>query len=130
MCKSFGGLTLLKYFSRWSYGVLLYELFSFGGVPYSGLGSGEILPFLESGQRLQKPAYFTNEIYDLMSNCWKLEPKERPTATQICQQLAKILEVATSDYGYLSASSFSSTNANTESTSIESVTQLCRIVKI
>lgn len=46
----------------WSYGVLLFELFSLGEVPYADLENGAVLQFLESGQRLQSPMYSTDEM--------------------------------------------------------------------
>jgi hypothetical protein len=51
-----------KNFFSWSYGIVLFEMFSFGEVPYSELNHNEILPFLEAGQRLKKPTYCPNEM--------------------------------------------------------------------
>ncbi len=42
---------------RWSYGVLLYELYSLGSVPYETLQKTEILEFLKGGQRLEQPQF-------------------------------------------------------------------------
>jgi hypothetical protein len=41
----------------WSYGVLLYELYSLGDVPYETLQKTEILEFLKGGQRLEQPQF-------------------------------------------------------------------------
>jgi hypothetical protein len=61
MCK-YCAQKYLNFIFRWSYAVLLYELFSFGEIPYAGHGNGDVLPFLESGKRLQKTDYCTNEM--------------------------------------------------------------------
>jgi hypothetical protein len=57
-----------------------------------------------------------------MQNCWSLNQNSRPTFSQICQQLAVILESATSDYGYVDAIRTLDTSLEPESTSSDSVT--------
>lgn len=39
----------------WSYGVVLYEMFSAGAMPYERLGSSDLLQFLMDGHRLERP---------------------------------------------------------------------------
>ncbi|KAI6170394.1 Protein kinase domain-containing protein [Aphelenchoides bicaudatus] len=51
----------------WSYGVLLYELFTLGDLPYVHVEN--ILAFIESGKRLEKPNYCSEEVYKLMLDC-------------------------------------------------------------
>ncbi|CAG9530330.1 unnamed protein product [Cercopithifilaria johnstoni] len=87
----------------WSYGVLLYEVFSFGEVPYAPLQATEILDFLNSGARLRQPQYCPINVYTLMLQCWQDEPSLRPTFTEICSILSVILEDNFQNYGYISA---------------------------
>jgi serine/threonine protein kinase len=46
----------------WSYGILLFELFSLGQLPYIGMENSHILEFLEEGKRLDKPAHCSDEM--------------------------------------------------------------------
>ncbi|XP_022253484.1 LOW QUALITY PROTEIN: tyrosine-protein kinase receptor torso-like, partial [Limulus polyphemus] len=39
----------------WSFGVLLWEIYTLGATPYPGVANHEILAFLETGHRLEKP---------------------------------------------------------------------------
>jgi hypothetical protein len=39
----------------WSFGVLIWELFSLSGVPYAGMNFFQYKSFIESGKRLTKP---------------------------------------------------------------------------
>jgi serine/threonine protein kinase len=58
-------LKLYEYSTKtdvWSYGVLLFELFSLGGVPYHGMDNNQILPFLEDGRRLDDPEHCTEDM--------------------------------------------------------------------
>lgn len=48
-------LSLKSFFSRWSFGVLIWEIFKFGKVPYSSLNNSAILTYLKNGYRLHKP---------------------------------------------------------------------------
>ncbi|XP_050403794.1 tyrosine-protein kinase HTK16 isoform X2 [Patella vulgata] len=63
----------------WSYGVTLWEMFSFGEPPYGEKKGIEVLEFIEQGCRLPKPEKCPDRVYDLMLSCWKLRAVERPT---------------------------------------------------
>ncbi len=76
----------------WSFGVVLWELFSLGRSPYPGMRHNEILRQLLNGYRMDKPEYANNEIGRLMSNCWKTEPKERPTFHQLEEAFGRHFE--------------------------------------
>ncbi|KAH7709764.1 Protein KIN-9 c [Aphelenchoides avenae] len=85
----------------WSYGVVLYELFSFGAVPFSSLENSKLLEHLDAGHRLERPTYCPPEIYQIMLSCWQHNPGNRPGFTEICANFVGILERATEYYGYL-----------------------------
>uniref|UniRef100_A0AC34FDM3 Protein kinase domain-containing protein n=1 Tax=Panagrolaimus sp. ES5 TaxID=591445 RepID=A0AC34FDM3_9BILA len=86
----------------WSFGILCYEAFSDGSVPYPALSNTEMLKALQNGKRLEKPIKSSNEIYELMLKCWKEQPAERPTFKDLNKELKIILENETRNYGYLS----------------------------
>jgi len=71
----------------WSYGVLLYEIFTKGKRPYERLNSDEILDNLQKGYRLPEPGCFNEpnpqELYQLMKECWDLNLENRPTFVYI-----------------------------------------------
>ncbi|XP_070178286.1 tyrosine-protein kinase receptor Tie-1-like [Littorina saxatilis] len=71
----------------WSYGVVLWEIFSMGQVPYSGIHSKEIGAKLKGGYRMEKPEYADNTYYNIMRTCWAEEPEGRPTFNNLCSQL-------------------------------------------
>ncbi|XP_061180887.1 tyrosine-protein kinase SRK2-like [Saccostrea echinata] len=67
----------------WSFGVLLYELITFGRVPYPGMNGHEVLSKVEKGYRMPKPTGGTvpcpDPYYDIMLQCWKRNADSRPT---------------------------------------------------
>ena len=67
----------------WSYGVLMWEIFSKGGNPYSGLSNSQAREKIDGGYRLPAPEGTPDEIYRLMLRCWEYEPEKRPHFDQI-----------------------------------------------
>ncbi|XP_065214730.1 vascular endothelial growth factor receptor 1-like [Planococcus citri] len=77
----------------WSFGITIWELFSLAVSPYPGLEHVSFLyEKLESGYRMEKPKFATTKLYNLMTDCWKHHPKERPSFTELTQKLATFLE--------------------------------------
>ncbi|KAL8595489.1 hypothetical protein ACOMHN_000698 [Nucella lapillus] len=78
----------------WSYGVVLWEIFSMGQVPYPGIHAGEIGTRLKSGYRMEKPEFADDMHYDLMKLCWEYRQSKRPTFSSIRAQLDKLFSPA------------------------------------
>ncbi|XP_041954888.1 protein-tyrosine kinase 6 [Alosa sapidissima] len=62
----------------WSFGILLFEIFSYGGSPYPTYATHEIFQLISSGYRLPCPSKCPRHIYDIMLMCWSDSPEERP----------------------------------------------------
>ena len=67
----------------WSFGVVGWELFSYGQQPYYGLTNEEVCKHVRNAQTLECPENAPQEIYDLMLDCWNMEPSERPNASEL-----------------------------------------------
>lgn len=83
----------------WAFGVLLWEIFSLGDVPYPGLSWDiHFVQRLCDGLRLNRPAYCTTHFYnDMMLQCWQQESDARPTFPLIAQYLRSLLETLSVD---------------------------------
>ncbi|XP_055337298.1 vascular endothelial growth factor receptor 1-like [Paramacrobiotus metropolitanus] len=80
----------------WSFGVLMWELFSLGETPYanSSLDISNLLDFLSSlrnGTRMERPATCPVSIYSLMLSCWITAPEERPEFAQLEKELTTLI---------------------------------------
>ncbi|CAF2918156.1 unnamed protein product [Rotaria sp. Silwood2] len=75
-----------------SFGVSMWECFSYGEIPWKELTNEEIANAINTPnhQRLPRPAYATSELYQIMLHCWKYEPCERPTFSQLEKTLRDI----------------------------------------
>uniref|UniRef100_A0A9J7XZ01 receptor protein-tyrosine kinase n=1 Tax=Cyprinus carpio carpio TaxID=630221 RepID=A0A9J7XZ01_CYPCA len=79
----------------WSFGVLLWEIFSLGASPYPGVCIDEsFCRRLKEGTRMRAPDYATPEIYQTMLDCWLDRPKDRPTFTQLVKHLGNLLQAS------------------------------------
>ncbi|KAE8284716.1 Tyrosine-protein kinase SYK [Larimichthys crocea] len=67
----------------WSFGVLMWEAYSFGQKPYKGMKGNDVMQMIESGQRMDSPANCPPEMYDLMRTCWTYKADERPAFTVV-----------------------------------------------
>ncbi|XP_026996906.1 tyrosine-protein kinase SYK isoform X4 [Tachysurus fulvidraco] len=63
----------------WSFGVLMWEAFSYGQKPYKGMKGNEVIQLIESGERMGAPLNCPSEMYNIMLKCWTYKPDERPS---------------------------------------------------
>lgn len=75
----------------WSFSILLFEIFSFGRVPYPRIPIDSILNYLVSGNRMNPPENCPEEIYELMKLCWDLRQDKRPIFSFLKSQLFNML---------------------------------------
>lgn len=71
----------------WSFGVLLYELTTYGSVPYPALSNQEVFQQVTKGYRMPAPAKCPNFLYQIMLKCWSAAPDDRPDFKSLKVQL-------------------------------------------
>uniref|UniRef100_A0A7E4UMB4 Protein kinase domain-containing protein n=1 Tax=Panagrellus redivivus TaxID=6233 RepID=A0A7E4UMB4_PANRE len=85
----------------WAFGILLFEMYSFGDIPFADVEPKNLLEHLESGKRPPKPELCSEEMYDIMTKCWREGPMDRPSFEQLLTLFTVFLERTTESYGYL-----------------------------
>ncbi|XP_026090026.1 macrophage colony-stimulating factor 1 receptor isoform X1 [Carassius auratus] len=76
----------------WSYGVLLWEIFSLGMSPYPNVViDAQFYKMIKDGYHMPQPDFAPQEMYTIMKMCWSLEPTLRPTFANIRELIAKLL---------------------------------------
>ncbi|KAF7641399.1 hypothetical protein LDENG_00282460, partial [Lucifuga dentata] len=79
----------------WSYGVLLWEIFSLGKSPYPNVAvDTNFYKMIKDGRHMDQPDFAPPEMYQLMNGCWSLEPRDRPTFKTIGQFIKQLLPSA------------------------------------
>ncbi|KAK3564647.1 hypothetical protein QTP86_024241 [Hemibagrus guttatus] len=76
----------------WSYGILLWEIYSFGRVPYPRIPLKDVVPRVEKGYKMDAPDGCPPAVYDIMKQCWTLEPAMRPSFKALRENLQLILD--------------------------------------
>ena len=74
----------------WSLGVLMWEIFSLGEIPYPGMSSKEVVRQLKEGYRMDPPIHCPDEIFTMITDCWDVDPDHRPTAEELFLQLDEL----------------------------------------
>nr|XP_057943621.1 uncharacterized protein csf1rb isoform X2 [Doryrhamphus excisus] len=76
----------------WSYGVLLWEIFSLGKSPYPNVAvDTNFYRMIKDGCHMDQPDFAPAQMYQLMTQCWNLEPSDRPTFRMIGQLIERLL---------------------------------------
>uniref|UniRef100_A0A8C7ZK33 receptor protein-tyrosine kinase n=1 Tax=Oryzias sinensis TaxID=183150 RepID=A0A8C7ZK33_9TELE len=76
----------------WSYGILLWEIFSLGKSPYPSMAvDSRFYKMVKCGYQMPQPDFAPPEMYEIMRMCWNLEPTERPTFSKISQMIEQQL---------------------------------------
>uniref|UniRef100_A0A1I8EZR6 Tyrosine-protein kinase receptor n=1 Tax=Wuchereria bancrofti TaxID=6293 RepID=A0A1I8EZR6_WUCBA len=76
----------------WSFGVLLWEIFSLGYMPYPGRSNQEVMSLIVNGGRLEPPNGIPDQIYSLMLACWSTADTDRPHFDYIIENLDSMLQ--------------------------------------
>ncbi|XP_046335927.1 inactive tyrosine-protein kinase transmembrane receptor ROR1-like isoform X3 [Haliotis rufescens] len=71
----------------WAFGVVLWEVFSYGLQPYFGYSNQEVIEMIRSRQILGCPEDCPARIYGLMVECWHETPARRPSFREIHARL-------------------------------------------
>uniref|UniRef100_A0A672LSV8 Platelet-derived growth factor receptor alpha n=1 Tax=Sinocyclocheilus grahami TaxID=75366 RepID=A0A672LSV8_SINGR len=76
----------------WSYGILLWEIFSLGGTPYPGMVvDSNFYNKIKSGYRMVKPEHASSDVYELMMKCWNSNPEKRPSFHSLSDMVTSLL---------------------------------------
>ena len=71
----------------WSFGIVLWEIITYGRFPYPGMTNPQVLEALQQGYRMPCPLGCPNKLYNIMMDCWREDPDSRPTFKSLLVQL-------------------------------------------
>ena len=74
----------------WSFGVVMWEVFSFALQPYYGISNEEVTEAIRRGKHLNRPDECPSEVFRLMKDCWNMDPGLRPEFQEILDTLSQL----------------------------------------
>ncbi|XP_030748322.1 tyrosine-protein kinase Shark [Sitophilus oryzae] len=69
----------------WSFGVTIWEMYSFGAAPYGDKKGAEAIKLIDNGQRLEQPAACPDNIFEMMLKCWAMNSDDRPSFSELVE---------------------------------------------
>lgn len=82
----------------WAYGVLCWEVFTCGDMPYGKARNPEVVERVQRGQILQQPPNCPNPVYEeVMRLCWAAHPEDRPSFRMLREKLTVISQEMSND---------------------------------
>ncbi|KAJ8027669.1 Muscle, skeletal receptor tyrosine-protein kinase [Holothuria leucospilota] len=72
----------------WSFGVLMWEIFSYGALPHEGKGRSDVEKELRGKENLPLPNNCPGAIWQITLNCWAQSPEKRPSFDHLSLQLS------------------------------------------
>ncbi|XP_034540648.1 NT-3 growth factor receptor [Notolabrus celidotus] len=76
----------------WSFGVILWEIFTYGKQPWFQLANNEVIECITQGRVLERPRLCPKEVYDMMLGCWQREPQQRLNIKDIQKMLFTLMK--------------------------------------
>nr|XP_023842982.1 ephrin type-B receptor 4 [Salvelinus alpinus] len=75
----------------WSYGIVMWEVMSFGERPYWDMSNQDVINAIEQDYRLPPPPDCPTHLHQLMLDCWQKERSARPRFAAIVSALDKLI---------------------------------------
>lgn len=82
----------------WSFGIVLYEIITYGRVPYPSMSNSEVLSQVEQGYRMPAPPGCPLALYEIMYQCWHKDPQKRPTFDTLKWKLEEFFDTDANEY--------------------------------
>uniref|UniRef100_A0A8C9WJT7 receptor protein-tyrosine kinase n=1 Tax=Scleropages formosus TaxID=113540 RepID=A0A8C9WJT7_SCLFO len=80
----------------WSYGILLWEIFSLGSSPYPRMPvDSKFYKMIKEGYRMKEPEFAPSKMYEIMMSCWDADPVKRPSFGKIVDKIEQELSDST-----------------------------------
>lgn len=81
----------------WSFGIVLYEIITYGCIPFPELSNTEVLAHFQRGLCMACPPACPPKLYEIMLHCWRERPDDRWTFESLAGQLSDFFTIEETD---------------------------------
>jgi serine/threonine protein kinase len=117
----------------WSYGVLLWEVLTYGETPFQNTGVAvglqSLKSFLMAGGRLQRPTECSEPMYYLLQKCWESSPDKRPSFSELANVFDEALSLCEDYYKFFGNKCASGSLESIHSSNADQVTASGTVVR-
>lgn len=78
----------------WSFACFAWECCTAGGTLYSNIISTDLLARIRNGARPEQTPFIYNDLYQLLLNCWELDPVDRLDFKDVAEALKQMLRTS------------------------------------
>lgn len=78
----------------WSYGILLWEIATLGGIPYHTIKDEHLTQAIAQHERMEWPPHISQEFNELMLRCWHRNPDSRPNFDLLYKEMKQYVKHA------------------------------------
>ena len=71
----------------WSFGIVLYEIITYGRNPYPSMNNDDVKQQIQQGYCMPRPRGCPEKLYDIMLDCWQMDATHRPTFERLWERL-------------------------------------------
>ena len=76
----------------WALGVLAYEIWTYGELPYKGMTNTVVLSRVIEGYQLPRPDGCSTAIFNVIASCWTRDYHTRPDCNSLATTLRETVE--------------------------------------
>jgi serine/threonine protein kinase len=76
----------------WAFGVLMWEVFTCGQMPYGKCSNSQVVDLIREGKRLERPRLASKDVFDFMIACWEELPEDRPSFSVLLSRIRQQLK--------------------------------------
>ena len=85
----------------WSFGIVLYEIITYGSVPYSKMSDEAVSVKVQNRYHMPCPSECPKSLYNIMFSCWRRPAENRPSFALLRKQLSEYHTSASIGYEYV-----------------------------
>ena len=74
----------------WSFGIMSYEVMTYGSVPYADQNNAQVVDYVVSGKTMEKSEEIEDDVWGFMKSLWRFEAEDRPSFSEVKKDIERL----------------------------------------